>query len=57
VTGVGYLVNEPESGVTIEAAGRIVYEDLDESTRRDLAGRHDLVDGSLIDPNLCAAIT
>ena len=56
VTGFRYLVNEPGEGVTIKDAGRIVYEDLNESTWRDLAGRHDFADGSLIAPTLCAAL-
>jgi len=56
VTGFRYLVNEPGKGVTIKDAGRIVYEDLNESTWRDLAGRHDFADGSLIAPTLCAAL-
>jgi len=57
VTGFRYIVNQPGSGVTIKDAGRIVYEDLDESTWRDLAGRHDFADGALIEPTLCAALT
>ncbi len=56
VTGFRYMVNEPGPGVTIKDAGRIVYEDLNESTWRDLAGRHDFADGALIGPALCAAL-
>ena len=56
VTGFRYMVNEPGPGVTIKDAGRIVYEDLNESTWRDLAGRHDFADGALIGPTLCAAL-
>jgi len=56
VTGFRYMVNEPGEGVIIKDAGRIVYEDLNESTWRDLAGRHDFAGGSLVDPTLCAAL-
>ena len=56
VTGFRYMVNQPGAGVTIKDAGRIVYEDLNESTWRDLAGRHDFADGALIGPTLCAAL-
>ena len=56
VTGFRYMVNEPRVGVTIKDAGRIVYDDLNESTWRDLAGRHDFADGALIGPTLCAAL-
>ena len=56
VTGFRYLVNVPGEGVTIKDAGRIVYEDLNESTWRDLAGRHDFADGTLVEPTLCAAL-
>ncbi|GAA4400925.1 hypothetical protein GCM10023168_10060 [Fodinibacter luteus] len=56
VTGFRYMVNEPEEGVTIKDAGRIVYEDLNESTWRDVAGRHDFADEALIGPTLCAAL-
>lgn len=56
VTGFRYMVNQPGAGVTIKDAGRIVYEDLNESTWRDLAGRHDFADGALIEPTLCAAL-
>ena len=56
VTGFRYMVNGPGEGVTIKDAGRIVYEDLNESTWRDLAGRHDFADGTLVEPTLCAAL-
>jgi hypothetical protein len=56
VTGFRYMVNEPGRGVTIKDAGRIVYDDLEESTWRDLAGRHDFADGTLIEPTMCAAL-
>lgn len=56
VTGFRYLVNEPGTGVTIRDVGRIVYDNLDESSWRDLAGQHDFADGVLIEPTLCAAI-
>jgi len=41
VTGFRYLVNEPGKGVTIRDVGRIVYNNLDESSWRDLAGQHE----------------
>ena len=56
VTGFRYMVNEPGEGVTIKDAGRIVYENLDETSWRDLAGRHDFADGALIETTLCAAL-
>ena len=56
VTGFRYLVNEPGEGVVVRDVGRIVYDDLDESSWRDLAGQHDFADGMIIEPTLCAAI-
>ena len=52
----GYLVNEPGEGVTIRDVGRIVYNNLDESSWRDLAGQHDLANTMLVEPTLGAAI-
>jgi hypothetical protein len=56
VTGFRYIVNEPGSGVVIQEVGRIVYDNLDESSWHDLAGKHDFADTSLVEPGLCAAI-
>ena len=56
VTGFRYLVNEPGSGAVIRDVGRIVYDDLDESSWRDLAGQHDLADSMLIGPTFCGAL-
>jgi hypothetical protein len=56
VTGFRYLVNKPGEGAVIRDVGRIVYDNLDESSWRDLAGQHDFADGLIIEPTLCAAI-
>jgi hypothetical protein len=56
VTGFRYLVNEPGKGAVIRDVGRIVYDNLEESSWRDLAGRHDLADGMLIEPTFCGAL-
>lgn len=56
MTGFRYLVNEPGEGVAIRDVGRIVYDNLDESSWRDLAGQHDLADAMLIGPTFCGAI-
>lgn len=46
VTGFRYLVNKPGEGAVIRDVGRIVYDNLDESSWRDLAGQHDFPDGN-----------
>lgn len=56
IRGFRYLVNEPGSGVTVQEVGRIVYDDLDETTVVAMAGRHDLADPALIGPTFCAAL-
>lgn len=57
IRGFRYLVNEPGSGVTVQEVGRIVYDDLDETTVATMAGRHDLADPSMIEPTFCAALS
>jgi hypothetical protein len=56
IRGFRYLVNEPGSGVTVQEVGRIVYDDLDETTVVTLAGQHDLADPTTIEPTFCAAL-
>lgn len=56
IRGFRYLVNEPGSGVTIREVGKIVYDDLDETTVVTMAGKHDLADPSLIEPTFCTAL-
>lgn len=56
VTGFRYLVNEPGKGVVIRDVGRIVYDDLTEQSWSDMAGKHDLADGMMIEPTFCGAI-
>ena len=56
IRGFRYLVNEPGSGVPVQEVGRIVYEDLDETTVLAMAGQHDLADPSMIEPTFCGAL-
>jgi hypothetical protein len=57
ITGFRYMVNEERgAGVTIQEVGRIVYDNLDETSWHDLAGKHDLANPMLVEPTLCAAL-
>jgi hypothetical protein len=56
ITGFRYMVNEPGDGVTIQEVGRIVYDNLDETSWHDVAGQHDLANPMLVEPTLCAAL-
>lgn len=56
IRGFRYMVNQPGSGVTVQEVGRIVYDDLDETTVVAMAGKHDLADPALIEPTFCAAL-
>jgi hypothetical protein len=56
ITGFRYMVNEPGDGVTIQEVGRIVYDNLDETSWHDVAGQHDLADVTLNEPTMCAAL-
>jgi hypothetical protein len=53
VTGFRYIVNQPGSGAVVREVGRVVYDDLDETSWSFLAGQHDWVDGALIEPGIC----
>jgi hypothetical protein len=57
IRGFRYLVNEPGSGVIVTEVGKIVYDDLDETTSIFQAGQHDLADPSLIEPTFCEALS
>jgi hypothetical protein len=57
IRGFRYLVNEPGNGVTITEVGKIVYDDLDETTAIFQAGQHDLADPALIEPTFCDALS
>ncbi len=56
VTGFRYIVNQPGSGITIQEVGRVVYDNLDETSWSFLAGQHDWVDQALIEPGICDAL-
>jgi hypothetical protein len=56
VTGFRYIVNQPGSGAVIREVGRVVYDQLDETTWSFLAGHHDWVDNALIEPGICAEL-
>lgn len=53
ITGFRYIVNQPGSGAVVQEVGRVVYDDLEETSWSFLAGQHDWVDGSLIEPGIC----
>ncbi len=53
VTGFRYVVNQPGSGIVVKDVGRVVYDDLDETTWSFLAGHHDWLDKALIEPGIC----
>lgn len=55
ITGFRYMVNEPGSGVTVQEVGRIVYAP-DQQTVLAIAGQHDLIDDSAVEPALCALV-
>jgi hypothetical protein len=56
IRGFRYLVNEPGSGVTVTEVGKIIYDDLDETTPIFQAGQHDLANPALIEPTFCEAL-
>ena len=57
VTGFRYMINEERgAGVTIQEVGRIVYDNLEETSWHDLAGQHDLADPMLVEPTICEAL-
>jgi len=55
ITGFRYMVNERGSGVTLQEVGRIVYAP-DQQTVLAIAGQHDLIDDSAVEPALCALV-
>jgi hypothetical protein len=57
ITGFRYMIDEERgAGVTIQEVGRIVYDNLEETSWHDLAGQHDLADPLLVEPTICAAL-